>query len=123
MSKIKNGGLDQYGAEPLKQQQIVTAGVERVNLLDLSSPTESHLRCDDVDKYLSVKVGAGAIGCELLKNWAMMGVAAATDGQITVTDMDRIERSNLNRQFLFRPSDIDVSLTQCNNYSAVSVAL
>ena len=32
MSKIKNGGLDQYGAGPFKQQQIGTAGVEGVNL-------------------------------------------------------------------------------------------
>ena len=31
MSKIKNGGLDQYGAEPFEQQQIGTAGVEGVN--------------------------------------------------------------------------------------------
>ena len=31
MSKIKNSGLDQYGAEPLEQQQFETAGVERVN--------------------------------------------------------------------------------------------
>ena len=28
MSKIKNGGLDQYGAEPFEQQQFGTAGVE-----------------------------------------------------------------------------------------------
>ena len=28
MSKIKNGGLDQYGAKPFEQQQFVTAGVE-----------------------------------------------------------------------------------------------
>ena len=31
MSKIKNGGLDQYGAEPFEQQQFGTAGVEEVN--------------------------------------------------------------------------------------------
>jgi len=31
MSEIKNGGLDQYGAEPFEQQQFGTAGVERVN--------------------------------------------------------------------------------------------
>ena len=31
MSKIKNGGLDQYGAEPFEQQQFGTAGVEWVN--------------------------------------------------------------------------------------------
>ena len=31
MSKIKNGGLDQYGAEAFDRQQFGTAGVERVN--------------------------------------------------------------------------------------------
>ena len=30
MSKIKNGGLDQYCAEPFEQQQFGTAGVEGV---------------------------------------------------------------------------------------------
>jgi ubiquitin-activating enzyme E1 len=51
-------------------------------------------------------VGAGAIGCEMLKNWALMGVGC-NGGKIYVTDMDRIEKSNLSRQFLFRNSDID----------------
>uniref|UniRef100_A0A8D0GCG1 Ubiquitin-activating enzyme E1 C-terminal domain-containing protein n=1 Tax=Sphenodon punctatus TaxID=8508 RepID=A0A8D0GCG1_SPHPU len=51
-------------------------------------------------------VGAGAIGCELLKNFGMIGLAAGKGGRITVTDMDTIERSNLNRQFLFRPQDV-----------------
>lgn len=55
-------------------------------------------------------MGAGAIGCEMLKNWAMMGMACAPGGQITVTDMDIIEKSNLNRQFLFRPWDVQVSV-------------
>ena len=32
MSKIKNSGLDQYGAEPFEQQQFGTAGVEWVNI-------------------------------------------------------------------------------------------
>jgi len=32
MSKIKNIELDQYGAEPFKQQQFGTAGVEGVNV-------------------------------------------------------------------------------------------
>ena len=31
MSKIKNGGLDQYGSGPFEQQQFGTAGVEGVN--------------------------------------------------------------------------------------------
>lgn len=50
-------------------------------------------------------VGAGAIGCELLKNFAMIGVGTKL-GKIYVTDMDLIEKSNLNRQFLFRPEDV-----------------
>uniref|UniRef100_A0A674PK97 E1 ubiquitin-activating enzyme n=1 Tax=Takifugu rubripes TaxID=31033 RepID=A0A674PK97_TAKRU len=50
-------------------------------------------------------VGAGAIGCELMKNFAMIGLAAG-EGEVIVTDMDTIEKSNLNRQFLFRPSDV-----------------
>jgi len=54
-------------------------------------------------------VGAGAIGCELLKNFALMGLGCNTSegGGVTVTDMDMIEKSNLNRQFLFRPWDIN----------------
>ena len=43
-------------------------------------------------------IGAGAVGCELLKNYAMLGVGVAADGCITVTDPDVIENSNLNRQ-------------------------
>lgn len=51
-------------------------------------------------------VGAGAIGCEMLKNWAMMGLGCGPKGLVHVTDMDHIEKSNLNRQFLFRPWDV-----------------
>lgn len=51
-------------------------------------------------------VGAGALGCEYLKNFAMMGVACSGQGKLTVTDMDTIEKSNLNRQFLFRAHDV-----------------
>lgn len=42
----------------------------------------------------------------MLKNWAMMGLASGEKGKIHVTDMDTIEKSNLNRQFLFRPRDL-----------------
>ena len=37
MSKIKNGGLDQYGAEPFEQQQFGTAGAEGVNSAETSA--------------------------------------------------------------------------------------
>lgn len=51
-------------------------------------------------------VGSGAIGCEMLKNWSLMGVGSGPNGIIHVTDLDTIEKSNLNRQFLFRAKDL-----------------
>ena len=51
-------------------------------------------------------VGCGALGCEYLKGVALMGVGAGKCGKVVVTDMDRIEVSNLSRQFLFRQDDV-----------------
>lgn len=68
------------------------------------------------EKLSNVKqflVGAGAIGCEMLKNWAMIGLGTGPNGQITITDMDSIEKSNLNRQFLFRPKDVGKMKSNC----------
>lgn len=68
------------------------------------------------DKIANVKqflVGAGAIGCEMLKNWAMIGLATGPNGKISVTDMDQIEKSNLNRQFLFRSKDVGKLKSEC----------
>ncbi len=39
---------------------------------------------------------------------SMMGLGAGSKGHVYVTDMDTIEKSNLNRQFLFRSWDIQV---------------
>nr|XP_056713175.1 ubiquitin-like modifier-activating enzyme 6 [Euleptes europaea] len=53
-------------------------------------------------------VGCGAIGCEMLKNFALLGVGTGWErGMVTVTDPDLIEKSNLNRQFLFRRHHIE----------------
>ena len=54
-------------------------------------------------------IGAGALGCELVKHFALMGISTNKNSQSIITDNDRIETSNLNRQFLFRNKDIGKS--------------
>src|SRR5262245_51402737 len=57
----------------------------------------------DQEKLRAAKVlvvGAGAIGNEVLKNLALVGI-----GQVFVVDMDVIEDSNLARTILFRQTD------------------
>ena len=58
-------------------------------------------------------IGAGALGCEFLKNFALMGISVSKGKEVVVTDNDNIETSNLNRQFLFRKNDIGNSKSKC----------
>uniref|UniRef100_A0A673CAD6 Ubiquitin-like modifier-activating enzyme 6 n=1 Tax=Sphaeramia orbicularis TaxID=375764 RepID=A0A673CAD6_9TELE len=63
--------------------------------------------CLELHKLRVFMVGCGAIGCEMLKNFALLGVGLTTNsGEVCITDPDLIEKSNLNRQFLFRPHHI-----------------
>lgn len=58
-------------------------------------------------------IGAGALGCEYAKLFAMMGLGTGEKGLLTITDNDVIEKSNLSRQFLFRDSNIGQPKSQC----------
>lgn len=59
-------------------------------------------------------VGAGGIGCELLKNAVLSGFR-----HLHLVDLDTIELSNLNRQFLFRRRHIGQSKTEVAREAAL----
>lgn len=60
----------------------------------------------DVNTFM---VGAGALGCEYIKAFALMGLGCGPKGRVHCTDNDNIEVSNLNRQFLFRKNNVGSS--------------
>jgi adenylyltransferase/sulfurtransferase len=61
-------------------------------------------------------VGAGALGNELIKNLALLGI-----GNLLIVDRDRIENSNLSRSVLYRESDTGRSKAQTAAAAAKSI--
>lgn len=58
-------------------------------------------------------IGSGALGCELLKNLTLLNTQ-----NITITDPDHIEKSNLSRQFFFNDSDIGKNKAETSSSKA-----
>jgi len=55
---------------------------------------------ETMDKGCIMIVGVGALGCEIAKDFALMGI-----GKLILVDLDTVETSNLSRQMLFKPGD------------------
>ena len=65
-------------------------------------------------------VGCGALGCEYIKAFALMGLGCE-GGEVTVTDDDRIELSNLSRQFLFRRKHVGLAKSISAGEAAIAM--
>jgi molybdopterin/thiamine biosynthesis adenylyltransferase/ribosomal protein S27E len=82
---------------------MTTCSPETIRLTDERFARLRAIEWWDQEKVKNARVlvvGAGALGNEVIKNLALLGV-----GNFVVVDMDRIEASNLSRSVLFRESD------------------
>lgn len=94
------------GAVPAESASTGNEAVESPPFLIDDEDRYSRLRLIgwwDQEKISAAKVlivGAGALGNEVLKNLALVGI-----GEITLIDFDTVQHSNLSRSVLFRTGD------------------
>ena len=94
------------GLDPSKELALNQLYNARIFVVGAGVSDQDHCNLDKCMYLLTPSVLIQAIGCELLKNLSLLGAGSGENGMIFVTDDDRIEKSNLSRQFLFRPSDV-----------------
>ncbi|VDN58235.1 unnamed protein product [Dracunculus medinensis] len=97
----KDISVDSYANDQWRDLRRLT---ERASSFAHPAFTPGVHNLEAIRKCKLLVVGAGGLGCELLKNLAFSGFRC-----IHVIDMDTIELSNLNRQFLFREKDVGKS--------------
>ena len=89
--------------------------ISKINGTHKYTSNYSHRSAEFLDKELIklirkqtiFMIGAGALGCEISKNLGMLDFCTGIKSGFYVTDMDTVELSNLNRQFLFRNDSIN----------------
>jgi len=93
----RNTRLAEAGSAPTAEViRITDPATDRYFTVDQSS----HLSKEIVQNATVMVVGAGALGNEVLKNLALLGI-----GRVFIVDFDVIEAANLSRSVLFRLSD------------------
>jgi molybdopterin/thiamine biosynthesis adenylyltransferase len=90
------GGPRRLPAAPDKPLHIPNLQTDRLGTFEFISWWER----EKVDEAKVLVVGAGALGNEVVKNLALMGV-----GHLFVIDFDSVEAANLSRSVLFREGD------------------
>ncbi|KAF4715948.1 NEDD8-activating protein uba3 [Perkinsus olseni] len=102
MNGLRDGVANLLSQTNADVNTVLTRGCPFEGLRDVHDPSLETVKFVREAKILVI--GAGGLGCEILKDLALSGF---TD--IHVIDMDNVDVTNLNRQFLFREADIGLS--------------